>query len=86
MNPVMFQDQIQNGRLIAIFVCSNWFFFENVRPDEYLPTPMNNFSDNLHMHLLQSSHESLQQSFHLVGDTIALAIYLLNFNYKLLIC
>ena len=41
MNPVKFRlDQIHNGRLIAIFVCSNW------------QNQSIFVSDNLHMHLL----------------------------------
>ena len=114
-------DQIQNGRLVAIFVCSNWQhtwkccpsgwispipmnissrfpthaltttlpwilwsvvrikfkmadllpflfaqidkIFENVvRPDEYLQHQWIFFSDVLHMHLLQPSHESCEVS------------------------
>ena len=43
MNPVKYrQDQIQNGWLIAILFAQIDKIFENVvRPDEYLPTPMN---------------------------------------------
>ena len=45
MNPVKGrQDQIQNGQLIAILFAQIDKIFENfVRPDEFLPTPMNIF-------------------------------------------
>ena len=43
MNPVKFrQDKIQNVRLIAIFVCSNWQNIWKYCPSRWIsPTPMN---------------------------------------------
>ena len=47
-------------KMADIFVGSNWQIFENfVSPDEYLHHQCIFVSDNLHMHLLQSSFESL---------------------------
>ena len=81
MNPMKFcQDQIQNGWLIAIFLAQIDKIFENfVCPDEHLKPHRIFVCDNLHMHLLQSSYE---QSFYPLGDTIALAIYLLIIDIK----
>ena len=61
MNPVKFrQDKIQNGRLIAIFFAQIAKIFENfVLLDDYLQHQWIIVSDTLHMHLLQTSHESL---------------------------
>ena len=52
MNPVKCrQDQIQNGRLIAILFAQIDIIFENfVRPDAYLQHQWIFFSDILHMH------------------------------------
>ena len=45
MNSVKFHpDQIYNGRLIAIFVCSNWQNIFKMCPSRWIsPTPMNIF-------------------------------------------
>ena len=52
MNPVKcWQDQIQNGRLIAILFAQIDIIFENfVRPDAYLQHNEYLFPDALHMH------------------------------------
>ena len=59
MNPVKFgHDQIQNGWLIAIVVCSNWQNIWKPCPSWWLSkTPMNILCKNLPKHILHSFHE-----------------------------
>ena len=64
MNPMKFRlDQIHNGWFIPIFVCSNWQNIKKiVRPDKNRQHQWIFFSDTIHMHYLQSSHESCEVS------------------------
>ena len=62
INPVKFgHDQIKNGWLIAIVVCSNWHNIWKLFPSSWISqTPMNVLCKNLPMHILQSFHESCE--------------------------
>ena len=64
MNPVKFpQDQIQIGRLIAIFVCSNWQNIWKWCPSGWISqTPMN-ISSRFFTHKLTTIHPWILWSF-----------------------
>ena len=82
MNPVKFpQDQIKNGWLNAIFVCSNWQNTWKFCPSGWIsPTPMNicfRYFTHALTTILPCILITTNKVFYPVGDTIALAIYLL---------